>query len=247
MRRWLLTVALLAACEVRALDDVGPPGPAAGQPLCQRDDQCVPVASSCCGCPGFATADDPRSPDPCDGVECPPAPACPALEAACVDGACALRCAQIACDLRCDRFIVDDGGCLGCACEPGPAPPPPPPVVQCTVDGECAEVRADCCGCARGGGDTAVPATDVEAHDMSLGCPATDDPGCPDVDVCDPDARPRCLVGQCVLARDSSPPDERLPPGACGRPDLPPCAAGERCVLNLSAAATAAGVGICAR
>ena len=104
---------------------------------------------------------------------------------------------------------------------------------------------ADCCGCARGGADTAVPAAEADAYVMGLGCPAN--PGevpCPEVTTCAADVGPRCILGQCVLG-DSSLGPPPLPPGACGRADLPACPAGQACVINQDPAGNPLGVGVC--
>jgi hypothetical protein len=108
----------------------------------------------------------------------------------------------------------------------------------CTVDSDCVQTRADCCGCARGGQDTAVLATGLTAFDGSLNCEM--DPVCPGVDTCEPMAAPRCVQGRCeLLATDM------LPAQACGRPDLPACPSGTVCTVNSDASANEQGVGVC--
>src|SRR5690606_40804527 len=70
-----------------------------------------------------------------------------------------------------------------------------------------ARARDDCCGCARGGMDTAVPASEVAAHEAALMCPQ--DPSCPDVDTCAPELAARCIAGACTLVAGA------LPANAC--------------------------------
>jgi hypothetical protein len=127
-----------------------------------------------------------------------------------------------------------------------------PPGVVCGQDSDCVQVPADCCGCARGGVDTAVPAAEADGFLGGLGCP--EDPDCPDVDVCDPALVPRCIGGSCQLG---SPPTDwgedagtGLDPSGgvyCGTADYPPCPAGEVCCLNGAEYddANSAGVGVC--
>jgi hypothetical protein len=101
--------------------------------------------------------------------------------------------------------------------------------------------QADCCGCERGGSDTAVPASQLPGHLAGLMC--TGDEACPGVSTCTAGATPRCQVGRCVLAAPTT--DPGAPAGACGRPELPPCPPGEVCVINESDAAGDLGVGVC--
>jgi hypothetical protein len=240
--RWALALAAVAACTRAAPDDAlglhDPNGSGAAE--CAGDADCVAAASTCCECPSFALPASSGWKSACDAVMCPAdAPACDEVKASCDHGTCTLACAAIACDLSCDGgFAIDAAGCQVCAC----APPPVANAMSCLSDGDCAEVRADCCGCKQGGADTAVPVAEVAAHDAALMCPTT--PACPGVDVCVPGAAPRCDRGTCVLS-DAAPGDV-LPPGACGRPDLPACPTGLRCLLNASADAAMAGVGVCA-
>lgn len=231
----------LAACVVSHEQTAGAGGDDSLAPEgaeCATADDCVAVSATCCGCPGYAQPGDRQ--DGCDDVECPADPpgACPDLVTACVDGACTLACAPVTCEMTCpDGFAADEAGCLTCACA---APPDAPGA--CVVDGDCAQVPADCCGCARGGADTAVPVGAVDAHVEGLGCPA--DPteaACPEIDVCDAAAAPRCVAGQCVLQPAGA--DAESP--HCGRPDLPPCPEGAVCVLNADPDASMDGVGTC--
>ena len=159
-----------------------------------------------------------------------------ARRALCGDGTCALACPTIDCTVPCDDgFAVDAEGCLVCAC--APAPPAP----ECMFDTDCVQVPADCCGCAQGGADTAVPAAAEEEHRDGLACPPA--PVCPGVDVCEPGATVTCAAGRCALGDGGAP--MGVPDGACGTPDLPACPAGQVCVLNADDEATLAGVGVC--
>jgi hypothetical protein len=237
MRALLVLLALLAACSAAAQDGaVALPPEDDGQapaPGCAVDDDCVAAAATCCDCPTFAVgADDPAT-RACTGVTCP-GQACPGnVRAACDQGACVLACVAMACPEACAAgYQMDASGCLSCACAGAPSH-------GCATDADCVETRADCCGCAAGGQDTAVLARDQAAFDAALACPA--DPACPGVDVCPAGAAPRCVQGQCeLLAADA------LPPEACGRPDLPACPTGTVCVVNADPSASDQGVGVCA-
>lgn len=233
---------LASAClpgdrDAATIEDPAEPGGAPGGALeaCAVDADCALAASSCCGCPEFAVSLADPAYQACAGVPCPDAGgACPAnVRAACAAGACVVACEPLACPASCEAgFAVDATGCLTCACA-GAAD-----LGGCTTDADCVQTRADCCGCAQGGADTAVLAGERAAFDAALACPAA--PACPAVDVCDPAAAPRCLQGACSLAPAASP-----PPGACGRADLPACPAGQVCVVNLSPAASQDGIGVC--
>jgi hypothetical protein len=190
-------------------------------------------------CPTFALPASSGWGGACSQTACDPQPSCAEVAPACDHGTCVLACAPVACDLSCaGGFAVDAAGCQMCACaEAGNAPP------ECNVDGDCARVPADCCGCANGGTDTAIPATDVAAHQAALMCPPQ--PACPGVDVCEPGVGAHCDAGHCTLG-DPPTTGPQLPAGACGRADLPACPAGLVCRLNTSAAAEMAGVGVCA-
>ena len=233
--RFVLPILVLAACTsgvpADALHDPGTGAP----PECAVDQDCVGAASTCCECPTFALPASSGWGSSCAQVNC--APSCGEVHAVCLSsGTCSLACTQIACDQSCDGgFAVDGAGCQVCGCTSA-AP------AECSVDGDCVRVAADCCGCAKGGADSAIPAADVAAHDAMLMCPS--DPACPGVDVCAPGLAPRCAGGRCTLG--DSTPTASLPAGACGRPDLPPCPTGLRCMLNASADAELAGVGLCA-
>lgn len=239
--RFLLLLAVLGGCNI-AQEDALNAGDDSGAPAteCAMAADCVLASSSCCGCPEFAMPDQGWV-DGCEVVECPPpeddAP-CGAVTADCVSGVCTVACQPVTCELSCEGgFAVDATGCQVCACAGGSDAP------QCTLDTDCVAVAADCCGCARGGADTAVPAGEVGLHDDRLDCPS--DPGesaCPEVDVCDPSATARCVGGQCTLGAGGAPSDPAL---ACGRPDLPPCPEGSACVLNSDPEAAMQGLGTC--
>jgi hypothetical protein len=228
---------VLAACTSSVPDDaLHLPGNGSGALECASDLDCVGAASTCCECPSFALPASSGWGSSCAPVSCAPAPSCGEVRAVCNAGACGLACNEIACDASCATgFAVDAAGCQVCGCTAGAAP-------ECAIDADCARVAADCCGCAQGGADTAVPAGDVDAHDAMLMCPSA--PACPGVDVCDPSAAPHCAGGRCTLT--DAPANAALPPGACGRPDLPSCPTGLRCMLNASAETDLAGVGLCA-
>jgi len=236
MRAIAVLLALLAACSgsqyPEGLTDIGSGEGANGAAAeCQTDGDCVLAAARCCDCPTFAMPVDPAV-DICAGVTCPvPGPTCAAnVHAACVQSTCELACDAIECDQSCpDGFAVDASGCATCAClEVADR--------TCTASTDCVEVPADCCGCAKGGMDTAVPSADAPSNEAGLDCPSS--PACPGVSTCQADLSPQCVQGTCAL-------QPALPATACGRPDLPPCGAGTICALNVDPQATAQGVGVC--
>lgn len=221
-------------------DDVAPPS------QCFVDEDCLLAGPTCCDCPSYALPLSSGWGDTCANVDCPmPGPmdpgACTPLVARCELGACIATCAPVACDMSCaEGFLVDANGCLTCACNQGPALP------TCMQDSDCVEVPADCCGCARGGIDTAVPASIAQEYVDSLMCPPDPTLGaCPDVDTCEPGRVPRCRDYQCALVGPNDPGWPEPPPGACGRPDLPPCPTGQVCVLNQNSDAGPLGLGVC--
>ena len=164
---------------------------------------------------------------------------CPLVEPTCNNGRCELVCAVIEATQSCDAgFATDSFGCLVDACAEMPDA-----AAGCSVDEECAQVPADCCGCARGGSDTAVLASEQEDFAASLDCQP--DAECPEINVCDPSDEARCLGGRCQLVSASTDPDSEVV--LCGFPDAPPCEPGTACVLNHPDAlhATEAGVGSC--
>jgi hypothetical protein len=198
---------------------------------CMIDSDCMPAAARCCDCPTFATPSDPDQ-NICAGVTCPmPGPTCsPNIHAACNQGFCVLACNVTECDMSCaDGFALDANGCVTCSCYANADP-------TCTASTDCAEVPADCCGCALGGTDTAVPTSNVSSYEAGLDCPT--DPSCPGVSTCQTDLMPTCVQGACAL-------QPALPSDACGRPDLPGCGSGEICALNSDPLASAQGVGAC--
>lgn len=197
---------------------------------CSADSDCVAVAPTCCECPTFAVhADDPLAKS-CSGVDCTePGDACTVTGAICQAGTCVLACAAVACtETHASGYAVDASGCLSCAAAT--------PDTYCTAASDCVQTRADCCGCAGGGMDTAVPATMRGSYDDMLACPS--DPLCPGTNTCDAGEQPVCAQGRCELLAP-------LPANACGRPDLPACPAGTICTVNVDPVATAHGVGVC--
>jgi len=259
LRQWWLALWLLplGACpsagnETADLGDDAPPY--AGAAECEVAEDCVAAGSSCCECPTFALPESSGWGRSCEDVGCSVPEDCPATEVACEGGSCVLRCQPIQCDTVCESgFEADEMGCLICPSSPTECNGMvPPPGSSCDADSDCVQVPADCCGCARGGVDTAVPAAEVDSFLGGFGCDP--EPDCPDVDVCDASLVPRCIGGSCQLA--SPPADEGEdagpavdPSGAvyCGTTDYPPCVDGLVCCLNDPANddANSAGVGVC--
>ncbi len=203
-------------------------------PNCNRDADCIVAAPKCCDCPTHAVpANDPAQ-NACLDVQCGPMSCGSPMQAACNAGYCTLECVAVACDASAcpNGFATDGNGCLTCECA-GIADVGS----ECTGDSDCARVRDDCCGCANGGSDTSVPTGQVASHEAMLACPAT--PTCPGGNSCASDLAARCVQGYCGLVAGA------LPANACGRADLPACAAGEACYVNASDPATMRGVGIC--
>lgn len=201
---------------------------------CWVDDDCIPAGPKCCDCPTHAVPADDPSQRACLDVDCAPQQCGSPLEAACEMGRCVLACAPVACaaDISCPTgFATDANGCLTCECMA------PTGVSECTADTDCVRTREDCCGCAMGGEDTAVPASQVATFDGSLMCPAN--PSCPGVDTCAANLEPRCVQGGCALV------DGDVPSNACGRAGLAACASGESCYVNANDQATMHGVGVC--
>jgi len=220
-------------------DSGGGLGGGAPEAGCQIAADCVPAASTCCECPTFAVPGESGFDEACSEVDCEVPAGCPLVEPACIAGACELICSPVVTDRVCDGGFARDGfGCLIDACaekEPDPTGP------ECADDTGCVQVPADCCGCALGGSDTAVPAGREAEHLAGLDCDA--DPACPEVDVCEADAEPRCVAGRCHLVSAASGSGASL----CGAPDAPPCPSGTVCVLNHPDAsdATELRVGTC--
>lgn len=211
---------------------------------CLVDADCEPAGATCCDCPSFSLPVTDGHGRACNSVDCEPGATCSTLaEAACVDGGCELRCAAVRLgpgESCAQGFVRDELGCLTSTCF---SPEPGEPV--CADDGECVQVPADCCGCERGGRDTAVRAEDVDAHMAGLGCSGT--PTCPGVNVCDADVIPRCFGGQCQLVSNEPPDGDAAPDTLCGTDAFAPCPAGQVCVLNDPDADLASdyGVGVC--
>ncbi len=211
-------------------DDDGAPGTGAPQSFCTTDSDCELASASCCDCPSFATSRDAPTHDACSGIACPNPPTCAANVRAACDlerSQCELACVEIACATECpDGYAIDPAtGCLSCRCAA-------PVDSGCSIDADCVQTREDCCGCARGGRDTAVPAGSLATYDQMLSCPPS--PQCPGLDTCDPDSAPRCIQGSCQLT------DARYPSTAC----TGACPSGT-CVLNRDPDATTHGVGVC--
>jgi hypothetical protein len=229
-------LAFWAGCVFTASEDgadLAPDDDVQGDLGCAVDSDCTLAGPSCCECPTFAVRADSGWDETCEAVHCPTPTSCPAFVARCDRGVCTAACAPTACDISCPTgFAVDAAGCTTCECANGGAPS------SCQVDTDCVRVPADCCGCDRGGTDTAVPASVRDDYVNGLGC--TGNESCPGVSTCNPGDAPHCSGGQCVLGGGAAPPP---PPGECGRPDLPPCPDGLVCVIN--AMDSEAGTGRC--
>ncbi|HEU0034616.1 MAG TPA: hypothetical protein VFQ53_28525 [Kofleriaceae bacterium] len=242
MRAFLVLLVFSSACfganELSSDGDFGPPNDGVGgaAAMCMTDQECVLASSKCCECPSFATRFDDPVATACESVDCPTMTCSATLRAACdvATFQCVLACEPLACPASCELgFAADEYGCLSCACAP-----PPATSTVCTKDTDCVETRADCCGCAAGGMDTAVLASEASRYDAGLNCPPM--PACPGVNTCEVGAQPRCVQGSCELLT------EPLPSNACGRADLPACPAGTVCTVNASDPANLYGVGTCA-
>ena len=239
----LLVLCALAACPASresalagADDGSGSGGGLGNAPqYCNLDRDCALAAATCCDCPAFAVNVYDPAHRACTGVTCPNQGSCPDnVHAACsTDGICVLACTEMICTNSCPSgFAIDETtGCLSCACAV-------PAVDGCTVDTDCVETRADCCGCHAGGEDTAVLASARAGFDAGLGCPPF--PACPAVDVCVAGAAPHCIQGGCQLVATGG-----LQSNACGRDDLPACPTGQVCTVNQDPRASLLGVGLC--
>lgn len=236
----VLTACIGSASELGAIadDDPSPTDPGQAPNTCRSNDDCVLAGATCCDCPTFArTISDPKT-EACAAVDCDnDTSACPTnVEAACDQtiGSCVLACAPLAC-LPCPNgYFTEANGCLSCTCAAAPSATP-----ACSLDADCSRVRADCCGCPNGGEDTAVATADAAAFDQSLNC--TSSSQCPGQsneveETCGAEFLPRCVNGGCELL------DADMPQDACGPT---PCANGETCTINVSAAANQYGLGIC--
>jgi len=233
-RLLILALLLLPACSDGQLDaeGIGDDGYGSGgaAPECAPANDCAFEAAKCCDCPTYAAPKSDPAANACAGVMCP-VTTCPQnIALACNAGRCELACAPMECTLSCaDGFVVDANGCLSCECAQVTTR-------ACVADSDCAEAPADCCGCAKGGRDTAVPASQLPDYLASLACPTN--PSCPGNDTCDPSDGPACVQGACDLVVPA-------PAAACGRADLPACASGDHCVVNADSSATAHGLGVC--
>src|ERR1700733_4291859 len=228
--RVLAFLMVLAGCQP-ALDepDVDGYGGGSGSAQlgeCHVDSDCETAGATCCACPTFAVPTSDPGQHACNEIACPASNCADNVRAACTNNACVLECIAMACSSSCDQgYALDANGCLSCDCDQVAAP-------TCAVDTDCVRVPADCCGCANGGVDTAVPAGDTDAYNAGLDC--APNPSCPGNDTCAPDLAPACVQGSCELVAP-------VPPAACGRTDLPPCPTGQNCTINASDAATAQG------
>lgn len=204
-----------------------------GSAECAADHDCAGAGDRCCDCPAFAVPITDASYRACSGVSCPDMHCPHNVRAACDRGRCVLACVAMECRQSCAfGFAADASGCLTCQCAA-------PPSGGCVAASDCVQVRSDCCGCKRGGRDTAVLRDDADAFDAALGCPAA--PQCPSREVCEPAVAPQCVQGKCVLAADDG-----LPSAACGRRDLDACGAAEVCVVNgPDARVNEQGLGLC--
>lgn len=239
--RLVVVICALAACQgvfdpTKMLDNGSGSGGGSGSGSatiaeCMVDSDCVLEGVKCCDCPSYAEPKSTPGALACDTVPCPPS-SCPNnVRAACDQNfQCTIACLPMACSSSCAAgYEIDASGCLECTCAAVNSR-------SCTSDSDCVRVRADCCGCTRGGSDTAVLASDAAGFDASLMCPTN--PQCPGGDTCAPDLAPKCIEGACELV-------EPLPAGACGRSDLPACPSGQSCVINANPDATKQGVGVC--
>jgi hypothetical protein len=233
----LILLVALSACSDSQLDAQGfgggddeGGGSGAAAPECGTANDCAFGAAKCCDCPTYAAPKSDPTINACAGMTCPGSTCPQNIQLACNAGRCELECAPMQCDLSCgDGFVVDANGCLTCACAEVTSR-------SCTADQDCVETPADCCGCAKGGHDTAVLAADVAAYEAGLNCPAN--PSCPGNNTCDAAEGPACVEGGCELVAPA-------PANACGRADLPACGTGEECVVNADPTATAHGLGVC--
>jgi hypothetical protein len=238
MRFQFLIALLLAGCpsSFRADGAQGDDGFGGNAPEeCAVASDCVAAAAKCCDCPTYAAPKNDPTVNACAGVGCPPGTACPMNVApSCnAEHMCVLACVTMGCSNTCDDgFVVDANGCLSCECAQVGAR-------ECLADANCAEAPADCCGCARGGADTSVPADQLGAYEAELGCGPS--PSCPGNNSCDATEAPACIQGACALV-------PALPANACGRSDLPACAAGTGCAVNVGGGDNPANdhrVGVC--
>jgi Antistasin family len=238
MRLALLLLVALAGCS-SSFNDAGPLNGdddyGAMQAQCAVASDCIAAAAKCCDCPTYAAPRNDPAVNACGGVTCPSGPACPmnVAPSCSTEHKCVLACVAMACSNTCeDGFVVDANGCLSCECAQVESR-------DCLADASCAEAPADCCGCARGGADTSVPADQLATYEAELGCPSN--PACPGNSSCDASEAPSCVQGACALV-------PALPPNACGRSDLPACTTGFVCSVNVGGGDNPANdhrVGVC--
>ena len=233
---FVLLLVTLAACpqggaelNAKGGDDLGDPNSPA--PSCADDTDCELAGKTCCECKTFALpVGDPKL-GACDNVQCPPPQAsCSKIRAACERNQCVVKCdPQVVTKSCTDGYAKDMAGCLVDACAQAKT--------DCTTDNQCVRTRADCCGCLRGGKDTAVPLATRSSYDMGLNCGSSNS-SCPEVNTCAAETA-QCAQGECRLIEGAIPAD------ACGRADLPACPVGKTCTVNANATADKHGVGVC--
>jgi len=233
--------------ETASLDGADDPS---APPECFVNTDCVPAGPSCCDSWTHSVPGSTNWEQSCEDVNCPNNAVQPNAGAVCESGSCVLQCSPVVCDQTfTSGYASDSFGCLICE---SAGETTPPSRAECVADTDCVRIAADCCGCANGGTDTAVAASDLDDYLGGLGCKSS--PSCPGVDVCQADLAPRCLNNACALLPSPAP---DLSPDAgtgvtggttfCGSADLPPCAEGQVCVLNAPGADDASmnGLGIC--
>lgn len=248
----LALVGAATACSSQSAEDRaqdrgfdGSDPPAGGAPAeCSAASECVLAASTCCECSSFGAPANEGYLEGCEDVQCQPREDCPGVEVVCDGGRCVMICSAVIADRSCEQgFLRDEAGCLVNTCRP---PDDSSGRSECELDSECAQVPADCCGCERGGDDTAVRADEAEAHVNALAC--TDRGTCPDIDTCSGDEA-RCIGGSCMLAPGpaESEPGNGGEGALCGSPELPACSADLVCVLNAPQFMDASdlGLGVC--
>jgi hypothetical protein len=223
MRWWVFAIAVISAC--------GGTDRAASEAIaCTSSTDCTLAGATCCACPSYAIASDDPSVTACGGVSCPFQECAGNVQPSCVAGSCEMTCLPMPCDASCPSgFLLDPDGCLTCACA---APD------DCGSNGDCVDTRADCCGCALGGSDTAVV-----TGTPPLACPA--DPQCPGDDTCDTTAQALCVAKRCFLLTAT---DLALPAGTtlCGRgAGSSTCPDGSVCTINQLPQASVQGAGVC--
>jgi hypothetical protein len=209
---------------------------------CQVAEDCVLAASTCCECPTFGAPTASRFEDGCEDVRCEQQTDCGNVEAACDVGRCVMRCAAVIADRSCaEGFVRDAAGCLMNECDDFDGNGVD---AECVFAQDCTIVPADCCGCARGGNDMAIPVSEAASYLGAMAC--DDDATCPEIDVCEAVVA-ECVAGECKLVADSPTPEPGEDDALCGSTELPACPAGQVCVLNDPDSSEAAiqGLGVC--